>query len=332
MGRALGLVAILALFTGLSACIPPETECETPMPVTIEVNHPGFPKVPEHPENQLTDKGIALGRKLYYDPILHPEGKQSCSSCHLQEKSFSSDAIVLPHVNLGFDHLYLWNGSIQGSIEDAMMFEVNEFFKTDLAKLNASTDYMALFKDAFCVGQIESKHVAYALAQFFKTMNSYNAKYDQYIRKETTLTTEERRGELIFFSELGDCFHCHSAPLFKDNLVHNTGLMVEYPTEHDKGYYVVTKNPADLGKFKTPTLRNVALTGPYMHDGRFETLEEVIDFYSYGVINQDNIDPLMKQAHKGGVALDPDDMAALLAFLHTLTDESFLTNPDLSRP
>ncbi len=303
-----------------------------PTYVEIEINHPGFPKMPENPDNPVTTEGVELGRRLYYDSQLHGKGMHSCASCHQQQNSFTSDKAVLSHVNLGFDNIFLWKGEKQGTIEDIMLFEVEEFFEADLSVLSVDPDYPTMFKKAFGINEIESKYAAYALAQFLRTMNSYNSKYDQYLRKEVQLTTEEKRGELIFFSEIGDCFHCHAAPLFKDNMMHNNGLDQEFAKEEDKGRFLVTSATEDLGVFKTPTLRNIELTAPYMHDGRFETLEDVVVYYSYGVNNVENIDPLMKQAHKGGINLEPDDMTALIAFLKTLTDYDVVENPDFGPP
>jgi cytochrome c peroxidase len=133
----------------------------------------------------------------------------------------------------------------------------------------------------------------------------------------------------IFNTERGDCFHCHGGILFTDNMFHNTGLDAE---PGDKGLSAVTGDPLDRGRFKTPTLRNIEVTAPYMHDGRFRTLEEVVDFYSEGVQNSPTIDPLMKFAHQGGVRLTAQERSDLIAFLKTLTDTTFLTNPAFGNP
>lgn len=330
-------IAILTTLSFLFSCggntVHPLDDVEyNPHFVDVKIDHPGFPVMPVNPDNLLTEEGIALGRKLYYDPLMHPNNEHACATCHQQQYSFSSDKTVLQHINLGFDQVFLWKGDKTGSIEDIMLFEVEEFFGTNIEKLSKNEMYPTLFKKAFGVNEIETEHVAFALAQFLKTLNSFNSKYDRYLFKKDKLTDVERRGELIFFSEIGDCFHCHSAPLFKDNLLHNNGLDAKYLNEEDKGHYLVSGLDEDKGKFKTPTLRNIALTAPYMHDGRFETLEEVITFYSYGVNNVANIDPLMKQAHKGGIELEPEDIKALVAFLHTLTDMSVVENPDFGPP
>ena len=326
----IGAALSMPFLWGACDGVDPVDDTYTPQPVTIEVPDSSFPIMIENPVNPTTKEGIALGKRLYYDPIIDGLENRSCSGCHFQELSFSSGPTVLPHVNLGFDNIFLWGGGVKGTLEDAMRFEVMDFFATDVSKLNTHDEYPALFKKAFGSEEIDQEHVALALAQFLKTVNSYNSKYDQYKRGEATFTTQERHGEFIFFSEKGDCFHCHSAPLFKDNRLHNTGLNRFHNRVEDQGHFIESGDPLDSGKFKTPTLRNIGLTSPYMHDGRFATLQEVVSFYSYGVQNNSQIDPLMKKAHDGGIALDPEEMEALIAFLHTLTDESFLKNPDFA--
>ena len=168
-----------------------------------------------------------------------------------------------------------------------------------------------------------------------RTMVSSNSRFDKYLGGENTLTAEELGGYTIFMREdKGDCFHCHGSvnnPMWRDNAFHNNGLNSTF-VGNDEGRYSVTGNPADLGKFRTPTLRNIELTGPYMHDGRFTTLEEVVGFYSTGLVNSPTIDPLMKNVSTGGAMLDPTEQAALVAFLKSLTDTDFTTNPDLGAP
>jgi cytochrome c peroxidase len=281
-------------------------------------------------ENPLTEEGVALGRKLYYDNLLHPEGKMSCADCHQQSYSFSSDAAVLPHVNLGWNKNFLWNGEISGNLEDIMLFEVEEFFNTDVGKFNNDNIYPKLFYEAFGTEKITTIHLSRAIAQFVRTMNSFDSPYDRIFRPGGNgyFTDEELNGYDIFFTEKGDCFHCHGGVLFTDNLFHNNGL----DAIPEKGYSHISGNPLDIGKFKTPTLRNIASTGPYMHDGRYETLEEVIDFYSEGLHLSPTIDPLMKQANQGGIQLTSQDKSDLLAFLKILTDSTFLTNPDYASP
>lgn len=289
-----------------------------------------FPEMPVSAKNPMTNEGVALGRMLYYDKKLHPNQTMSCSSCHDQSSSFTLASVnSLAHINLGWANTFLWNGKIEGTMEDIMMFEVDEFFQTDLSILNEDDEYPILFEKAFGVSEIKSKHVAYALAQFFRTMNSYDSKYDKVLQGLATFTPEEANGYEIFFSERGDCFHCHGGALTTDNLFHNNAL----DANPDDGRFAITNNPSDKGRFKTPTLRNIEYTAPYMHDGRYQTLEEVVAFYSYGLQPSPTVDPLMKYVDfPGGIYLDQQDFDDLISFLKTLSDQSYLTNHGLSDP
>lgn len=295
----------------------------TPYQLVIPV---GFPEMTIPEDNALTVEGVDLGKKLYYDNILDKNQARACATCHLQELSFSSQPDVLPHVNLGWNHNWLWKGDVQGSLEDIMAFEVEEFFETNLDNLNNHAEYPQLFKNAFNVDVITSTEIEKALAQFLRTMNSGNSKFDKLLRNEAEFTNEENLGIELFFSERGDCFHCHATAFFSDNQLHNNAL----DANPEPGYYEVTGDPLDYGKFKSPTLRNIVYTGPYMHDGRYTTLEEVIDFYSEGLEHSPTVDPLMKQLSSGGIQLTENEKSALVAFLKTLSDEEFINNPDFS--
>ncbi len=301
-----------------------------PTPYTVEYPD-NFPIMVFDEDNPMTVEGVELGRMLYYDTLLHPNGDMACASCHDQSLSFASFPTVLPHVNLGWNTTFLWNGKVSGNIEDIMLFEVDDFFKTDLTKFNNHETYPKLFYEAFETEEITSVHASRALAQFLRTVISSDSRYDKIITSGSGVfpTEEELNGYDIFFTERGDCFHCHGGILFSDNLFHNNGLDAE-PSAN--GLSEITGDPLDLGKYKTPTLRNIALTAPYMHDGRFQTLEEVVDFYSDGVQPSATIDPLMKQAHNGGINLTEEEKDDLVAFLKTLTDTTFTNNPAFSNP
>lgn len=291
---------------------------------------PFFPLLDIPPDNPMTAQGVQLGRMLYYDPVLHPDGALACASCHLQEISFTSGAAVLPHINLGWNTAFLWDGRVQGMLEDIMLFEVKDFFKTDLARLEAQPDYPRLFYEAFGEKGITYERAAKALAQFQRILVSANSEYDQALRQEpgVFLSDAEINGYELFFSERGDCFHCHGGILFTDNDFHNNAL----DAEPEAGLGGVTGSPYDIGKFKTPTLRNIELTGPYMHDGRYATLEEVVDFYSEGLHASPTADPLMKALPQGGKQLTVQEKSDLIAFLKTLTDTSYIANPALATP
>lgn len=297
------------------------------------INSPAyFPQLIIPDNNPLTVEGIELGRKLYYDPILSNNG-QSCSNCHSQANAFTSSTVnSMPHMNLAWNNKFLWNGSKEGALENVMMFEVDEFFNTDINKLNNHTIYPSLFKQVFKVDNITSQEVAYALAQFIRTQISADSKFDKYLRYETMLTSSEIKGFILYNTEKGDCFHCHSLGLFNDNNFHNIGLDSIFAGVN-LGRYNVTQDPHDIGKFKTPSLRNVELTAPYMHDGRFATLEEVVEHYNSGVKNSPSLDPILtKQNHLFGLELSMQEKADLIAFLKTLTDTSFINNINLSAP
>ncbi len=299
----------------------------TPTPNEIAIP-PGFPYMIIPEDNPTTVEGIQLGRMLYYDSIIDNGNKRSCGGCHVQQNSFTAKENVLPHINLAWNNAYLWKGEVRGVLENIMLFEVEKFFKTDLNRINSHNSYPELFKKAFGVDKITSKEIAYALAQFVRSLNSFNSKYDRFLRGEIELTQSEEAGYKIFFTEKGDCFHCHGTILLTNNTFHNNGL--DSIPAH--GRAEITGKQKDIGKHKTPTLRNIEFTSPYMHDGRFETLEEVIDFYSEGVIWSSTIDPLMKKAHKGGVQLNDQEKLDLLSFLLTFSDSTFITNPDFSNP
>lgn len=291
-----------------------------------------FPTLNISSDNPLTVEGIFLGRKLYYDPILS-NNNLSCSSCHASSKAFTTyDSNALPHINLGWNTTFLWDGKITGTLEDAMMFEVDEFFKTDISKLNNNEEYKKLFKQVYSVDTIKSKQVAYALAQFFRLLSSSNSKFDKYLQKQGNLNTDEMNGFVLFNTEKGDCFHCHTLGLFTDNRFHNIGLDSEFEGEH-LGRYNATKNANDIGLMKTPTLRNVELTAPYMHDGRFETLEQVVNHYNSGVKLSATLDPIMtKPSKEFGLELTSKEKKDLVAFLKSLTDTTFTNNPLLQKP
>lgn len=298
-----------------------------------EITYPNyFPELTIPEDNKLRLEGINLGRTLYYDPILSNNGL-SCSSCHNSKNSFSTYASnSLPHINLAWNNVFLWNGKIEGGLENIMMFEVESFFKTDISKLNNSSYYKLLFKFIYNTDSITSKHVAYALSQFFRAMISYNSLCDKFLQRKTNLSQSEMNGFIIFTTEKGDCFHCHSIGLFTDNMFHNIGLDSVFNTLNS-GRYSITKNINDIGLFKTPTLRNIELTAPYMHDGRFNTLEEVVEHYNSGVKRSNTLDPIMtKPGKEYGLRLTPNEITDLVAFLKTLTDTTFINNPLLQKP
>ena len=336
MKRVLAFLGFIAI---ISACKKDNTTNPDGGLNYLEVpSPPFFPAMLVPSDNPMSKEGVALGRKLYYDSRLSTGGNlegMSCTSCHLQQNGFSSllssGTPIMPHANLGLSNHFLWNGKVSGTLEEVMEFEVRDFFETDLGYFNSLNDYKADFKKVFGTEEVTYPRMAMALAQFFRTLNSYNSPYDQWLRGEAMLSPLEWRGLELFFSEAADCFHCHAGPLFMDKQFHNTGLdSTNLPGD---GHEAISGMAYHRGSFKTPTLRNVAVRGPYMHDGRFQTLREVIDFYAEGMHVNANLDPLFqKYGPVQRLNLTEYDKQALVAFLEALTDPVFLSDKNLSAP
>ncbi|HNI44964.1 MAG TPA: cytochrome c peroxidase [Chitinophagales bacterium] len=321
--------------------------------------YPTLPQtIPNNPDNPATIAGVELGRRLFYDPILSGDSTQSCASCHAQGfgftdnlKAFSTgiDGIngrrnAMALINLTWVPRLFWDGRATGLEDQALRpvtdpIEMHNTWENAVCDLMSSPDYRQRFYKAFGIKTITKEDVVNAIAQFERTLISGTARYDLATipGSGVFLTEQEYYGYSIFFNEVADCFHCHtgSGSLFTDNQFHNNGLdsvatLNDYP---DKGLGEVTKELQDNGYFRTPTLRNIELTAPYMHDGRFQTLEEVVDHYSDHVKQAENVDPTIKVFFKdGGKHLSPDDKAAVVAFLKTLTDTAFVNNPAFKSP
>ncbi|MBP7821442.1 MAG: cytochrome-c peroxidase [Saprospiraceae bacterium] len=322
-----------------------------------ELNLPAhFSEMPIPADNPLTKSGVALGRKLFYDPILSGDSTQSCSSCHNIEfgmtdhgKQFSKgiDSLdgnrnAMTLVNLGYDRSFFWDGRASSLEQQVLMpiqnpIEMHETLPNVVRKLNANSAYVSLFKNAFNTTDITSQHVAKALAQFMRALVSYESYFDKnYNTTDKILAAVNNpqnsieRGMLIFFGK-GECFHCHGNYgnyLFTDFDLHNNGLD-SIPT--DIGYEAVTANVMDRARFKTPTLRNLAFTAPYMHDGRFPTLDMVFGHYFGGVKNSTTLDPNMELL-KRGVPMSATDFVDLKAFLLSLSDSTYLYKEEFQNP
>tara|TARA_B100000902_G_scaffold399561_1_gene471013 strand:+ start:1470 stop:2540 length:1071 start_codon:yes stop_codon:yes gene_type:complete len=298
-----------------------------------------FPDLIIPKDNPLTVEGVALGEKLFNDPILSADNTLACINCHQVINSFSDsrqysigiDGIpgfrnASALINLGWNTSFNWDGSAT-TLEDQAFepirnkIEMHNTWDNVENTLNQDQEYLNLFKSAFNIDYIDSLHVVKAISQFERTLISSNSKYDKFLRGEINLTPSEYNGYAIFNSEIGDCFHCHSTNLFTDNLFHNNGLDTE--PFSDLGYGLITGSNSDLGKFRTPTLRNIEYTSPYMHDGRFQTLEEVIEHYNTGGVYSSTIDPLMKKLGTG-LNLTNQQKLDLIAFLKTLSDVGYI--------
>ena len=305
------------------------------------------PLIPSN--NPLTEEGVALGKKLFFDRKLSGNNTQACASCHKPQNSFTDntrfsngiDGVFgsrnsMPLMNLAwnFTNKFAWDGKELGLERQALEpvknpIEMHSNWANVAEKLQQDPEYPTLFLRAFGTTTIDSSLVTKAIAQFERILISGNAKFDQYLLGNATLSLEELNGFTIFMDEeKGDCFHCHGSdnnPLWTDNGFHNNGLD---STFDDLGLGAVTGDPNDNGTFRSPSLRNLNFTAPYMHDGRFATLEEVINHYSEGLQFSSTIDPLMKKVSQGGVQLTPQEKLDLKAFLLTLTDPEFINNPD----
>jgi cytochrome c peroxidase len=308
-------------------------------------------------DNPMTVEGIALGRKLFYESQLSGDNTQSCGDCHAPSSAFSDpnqystgiDGIQgnrnsMALINLGWQNFFFWDGRA-ATLEDQILdpitnpIEMHETWPNAVSKLDASAEYRNMFYRAFGQRGIDSLKVTKAIAQFLRTMISGKSKYDVMYKNEynftlsqeeqaiyQTVTPDELAGYDLFKSLNGaDCFHCHNGPLMQVQKFSNNGLDATFI---DKGRGAITGNPNDDGKFKVPTLRNIEFTAPYMHDGRFSTLDEVIGHYSSGIQMSPTIDPLIEFAGQGGVQLDAFEIDLLKKFLLTLSDQSFINNPD----
>jgi len=304
-------------------------------------------------DNPQTVEGVALGRKLFYDTILSGDNTQSCASCHSPENAFTDsdrfsigiDGLLgnrnsMPLFNMAWNYneKFFWDGrsfAIEGQALEPVEnpIEMHNTWENAVISLQNHTDYPNLFFEAFGTTTIDKNLITKAIAQFERTLISANSRFDKHLLGQITLTVSELNGFNVFMDETkGDCFHCHgnaNNPLWTDNIFHNNGLDTTFS---DIGLGEFTGNPADNGKFKSPSLRNLKYTAPYMHDGRFETLDEVLDFYSSGVQQSPSLDPLMEFSAQGGVSMNTQEKADLKAFLLLLNDETFLTNEKFSNP
>jgi cytochrome c peroxidase len=269
-------------------------------------------------DNPLTKEGIELGRRLFYEPLLSVDNNHPCSSCHEQ---------VL--FNLAWYPSFHWDGAFKSLEEESIhpitaKTEMGEQFRTIKRKLEKVPYYQRAFREVFHTYEIEPYQILRALAQFTGTMVSANSKYDQVKRSQGTFTAQEASGYQLFKAK---CATCHPEPLFTDFSYRNIGLPVD-PFLKDYGRMLVTKKKEDSLLFRVPTLRNVLLSSNYMHDGRFMTLQQCINHYRVGIVNSATLDPLLKN----GIPLNDRESTDLVAFLKTLTDSSFVQNPNLAKP
>lgn len=357
---SLPVFLIITFFAFFLGCKKDKAVNLEPTPYVLTVpSH--FPNMPIPADNPMTEEGVELGRFLFYETKLSGDNSMSCASCHHQNAAFSdpnqfSTGITgevgnrqsMALVNLGWQQFFFWDGRAT-TLEEQLFqpvtnpIEMNQSWPDAVEKLKADPKYPMMFAEAFGEFGIDSVKVTKALAQFLRTMISAESKYDVMYKYQNglsltasenqiyqSITIEEWAGYDLFLSLNGaDCLHCHNGPLMQVQKYSNNGLDDVFS---DPGRMEVTGNPTDEGRFKVPTLRNIAASAPYMHDGRFATLDEVIEHYSSGVVQSPTIDPMIEFAHLGGVQLDEQEKQLLKAFLHCLTDDKFLTNSKFSNP
>jgi cytochrome c peroxidase len=344
--------AILAII--MVGCLSKTKTTYQPTPYPLE-EPKAFVKMGIPGDNPLTVEGVELGRYLFYDPILSADETVSCESCHQQARAFTDGKMVsngvagrtgrrsaLPIFNVGYYYKGLfWDGRVEG-LEAQAHFPIHDSVEmatdwaTVLQRLRQHPEYPERFWKAYGVApeEIDSSHIMKALAQFQRVLISNDSKYDRVERGEASFTESEQRGWHIFFDAsetlpFSECGHCHLDPLFTTQEFFNNGIeqvdgLAGFP---DMGRGAITGIKYDNGKFRVPTLRNIELTAPYMHDGRFQTLEEVIDHYVSGGHFADNVNPNVRELHF--TARDKQD---LIAFLKTLTDTTFINNVAFSSP
>lgn len=365
-------ILVLLLLVPFFSC----TEKENPKPSeeltgnypTSELLYFGNANLPT--DNITTYEGVELGRKLFYDKRLSSDGTISCTSCHKQELAFTDGKAksigvnneempvsAMSLVNLTWNSRLTWDGKSQNLEEQAILpmenhQEMNQSAEITAQILSEITEYPPLFEKAFGTNEITPNNITKALAQFQRTLISNNSKYDKYLRGEYQPTDSELRGIQLFFTHPdaeqgirgGNCGDCHLGTLTSGSTLgfeglHNNGLDTDESLK--EGLFSVTQNRFDKGKFRTPSLRNIALTAPYMHDGRLQTLEEVMEHYDNGIKKSQTLSSLIKAGSNDFItdpngeirlALTDQEKKDIITFLKMLTDEEFITNPAFSEP
>ncbi|MBU3742531.1 MAG: hypothetical protein FGM24_09650 [Candidatus Kapabacteria bacterium] len=333
----------LSLLTLAAAC-----SVEPGEPVDHSTVQSNLPPVPVPANDPLTEEKVELGRRLFYDTRLSVDGTVSCASCHRQEAAFADAGRQTSVgvrgqfgnrnspmiVNSAYQPYFFWDGRAQTLEEQALAAFLS---KTEMAAdtvavaaLLRSADYRDRWMAAFGDTTVSMLMAMRAISAFERTLISANSPYDRYVRGDgTAMTASQKRGMSLFFSNRSMCSNCHGGPNFTDHSFRNVGLFRHY---FDRGRYSVTKDPDDEALFKTPTLRNIALTPPYMaggdsDDGELWTLEAVVEHYDKGGFKFHNQDDRVRK-----LSLTPEQKADLVAFMHALTDSTVLTNPRFAKP
>jgi cytochrome c peroxidase len=348
------LLFSITLLIAAACAKAPEPVWDT---TSYTLDYGGLPE-PELPgDNLLTEQGVKLGRMLFYETRLSGDNSLACASCHKQENAFTDtnrfstgiDGLeghrqAMSAVNMLWNtNGYFWDGRAQKLRDQSIIpiqddLEMNETMENVVEKLEQDTLYKHQFFRAFGSEDISSHRIGLALEQFMNSIVSYRSKYDLFLEGEATFTEEEELGMELFFEEYNpyfpetsgaDCGHCHGGKNFSSQEYMNNGLDSIY---NDNGRYDVTGLESDRGAMKVTTLRNIELTPPYMHDGRFKTLEEVIDHYNEGLRYNASLDPALAMTMGTGLMLNNTDKNALIAFLRTLTDSILIQDSRYASP
>lgn len=311
----------------------------------MELEYPeSWPKpLYDFEKSPLSKEGVALGRKLFYDPILSADSSISCSNCHLVYTAFTHVDHQLSHgigdsigtrnspalMNLAWSKHFMWDGAVNHLDVQALApithpAEMGETLPNVIVKVQRSSDYPQLFRTVFGDSVITGQHLLKALAQFQLTLVSSHSKYDKFKAGEVEFTEQEMRGYELF---KGNCASCHKEPLFTNGEFANSGLPMD-TTLNDLGRMKITNLASDSLLFKVPTLRNIEFSYPYMHDGRFKTIREVLNHYDSGIVHSNTLAIELED----GMPLSSTEKVDLTAFLLTLTDKEFLFNPDFAFP
>ncbi|MCF0064340.1 cytochrome-c peroxidase [Dyadobacter sp. LJ419] len=371
MKKAIWLFGMFCLlFQGTISC---NKETATPEPKPPIDNNPPplewkkpayFPDpVYDLSKNPLTAEGVELGRFLFYDGILSRTDNIGCGTCHQQQAAFTHHGHDLSHgvddllgtrnspavQNMAFSPSFFWDGGvhdmdlvppvpIENEVEmgERVGTVIEKLRKTPVAGAAKQVDYPKMFKAAFGTDEINADRMMKALSQFMTTLVSATSRYDYFLQGDASALTDlEKQGLTVFKQK---CASCHSSELFTDFSFRNNGLI---PNKiKDQGRYAITLNEADRLKFKVPSLRNVGLTAPYMHDGRFTTLQQVLNHYANdqsgskdSIFASPTLDPLLQVAgQKRGIKLSATEKQAIIAFLRTLNDEQFINDKRFSDP
>lgn len=347
MKKALLIILIAGLWGWLSlaGCKKETVDPRTYVPISFTVPQ-GWPQpVYQFTNNTLTSDGFVLGRKLFYDMRLSRDNTISCGSCHQQFAAFAQLDHPVSHgvkdqlgtrntpglANVAWYPTFFWDGGVI-NIENQPINPIQNHVEMDMtmpeviSRISADAGYVKMYKNAFGDETVNSQRTFRALAQFMAAMVSSDSHYDKVMRHEAgaTFTVSEQNGYDLFKAK---CASCHKEPLLTDFSYRNNGI-ASTPSVNDSGRAHITQAATDLYKFKVPSLRNIALTGPYMHDGRFTTLDAVLDHYRSGITPSATLDPLLAN----GISMTDNEKADIISFLKTLSDSIFVKDSRFAEP